>query len=182
MTILQRVEDLFLSIKDFESSKSFLVDPIPENSNYDAITFICNNNQFYYRKAKVTPDRPGAFLTLWQRPESKEVSNKPIAITEEQLDFLVIQINELSCLKPRKGIFIFPKNLLVKKKILSKEGSKGKTGFRVFPPWAGDRGTLGMKVFSDSGKKTQAWQLPYFIELTNNIESEKLKRILNNEF
>ena len=182
MISLKKLEKFIQHIKYFKSSDTFQLDPIPENANYNAATFKWEGNSLYFRKAKVTPDRPGAFLTLWQRPENNEISNKPVAITEEQLDFLIIEINELSTLNPRKGIFIFPKELLVKKKILSKDGSKGKTGFRVFPPWAGDRGTLGMKVFSDSGKKTQAWQLPYFIELTNNIESEKLKRILNSEF
>jgi len=38
-----------------------------------------------------------------------------------------------------------------------------------------------MKVFSESGKKTQRWQLPYYIEIDNNglIDSCNLNKILN---
>ncbi|WP_392339283.1 MepB family protein [Moritella marina] len=62
---------------------------------------------------------------------------------------------------------------------MSSEQSKGKTGFRVFPPWSQDRGVTGTKVFSESGKKTQRWQFPYFVEIDDGlIDPKKLNEIL----
>ncbi|OUR93546.1 hypothetical protein A9Q84_18940 [Halobacteriovorax marinus] len=147
-------------------TSDIIIDSVPENSKYSALSFSLNKKKITYRQGKVTPDRPGAFLTLWQRPSSSsEINNKPIPLNFEQLDYLFIKVQGPS---QRVGLFIFPVSLLIAKNIISKKDSKGKTGFRVFPPWSEDRGNKGMKVFSDSGKKTQRWQLPYFIEITES--------------
>jgi hypothetical protein len=119
----------------------------------------------FYREAKVTPDRPGAFLTLWQRPCSSKESNKPIPFKSNQLDYLFVKVQESESENARFGVFIFPAFILSQMKILSTEKVKGKTAFRVFPPWSKDRGNKGTKVFSESAKKTQKWQLPFFVEM-----------------
>ena len=123
------------------------------------------NNKIFYREAKVTPDRPGAFLTLWQRPLAPEINNnKPIAIRSDQVEYLFVRVKESENDDAREGIFIFPVSILIEKKILSSSGVKGKTAFRVFPPWSADRGSKGMKIFSESAKNTQKWQIRYFLE------------------
>ena len=115
--------------------------------------------------------------------------NKPIPFKYYELDYLFIKVDEQSHdpdtvetrHKLKSGLFIFPTSLLIKKGIISSEKAKGKTGFRVFPPWSGNRGTIKTKVFSDSGKRTQSWQLPYFVKINNNkIDIIQLHKILHN--
>lgn len=159
------------------------VDPVPKNSKYCALKFSLNNKKIIYRNAKVTPDRPGAFVTIWQRPSSSSLNNKPISLNSIDLDYLFIRVKENSDDNSKEGIFIFPTSILIKKKLVLCEGSNGKTGFRVFPPWSADRGGIGMKVFSASGKKTQSWQLPFFVEIDNGsvVDSNILSRIFTNK-
>jgi len=78
-------------------------------------------------------------------------------------------------------MFIFPISLLIAKGIVSSVKNKGKTGFRVFPPWSQDRGISGSKVFSESGKKTQRWQIPFFVEIDENglIDPCELNKLLS---
>lgn len=207
----------------YRITQSIEVDPVPENANYAALTFGLNEHNIVFRKAKVTPDRPGAFLAIWQRPSPEHITdggadvlntanasnkesanvtnNKPIPLTATQLDYLFIQVHSHSASldqnadgskktedsgsqvvnKLEHGMFIFPVSLLLKKGIVSGDKSKGKNGFRVFPPWSQDRGNVGTQVFSDSGKKTQRWQLPYFVSIDENglIDSVKLKTLIN---
>ncbi|MCJ8312199.1 MAG: MepB family protein, partial [Pseudomonadales bacterium] len=133
----------------FTITKDIILDSVPESSKYDALVFSLNNQNIIYRKGKITPDRPGAFLAVWQRPCSADIKlNKPIALTATDLDYLFVKVQQHSCVtaneevinNPRNGIFIFPVALLIQKGIVSSEKSKGKTGFRVFPPWSKDRG------------------------------------------
>jgi len=159
-----------------------------ERPKYDALHFSLNNKNIVYRKGKVTPDRPGAFLAIWQRPLSGNVNgNKPIPLTSSELDYLFIKVESHSNLSEEfehnqeYGMFVFPVSLLVERGIVSSTNSKGKTGFRVFPPWSQDRGVNGTKVFSDSGKKTQRWQLEFFLEIDANgsIDSRDINRVLS---
>ena len=160
----------------YKLSKSIQGESLPEAKQYHGATFSLNGKKCVYRKGKVTADRPGAFLALWKRPDPNCDNNKPIPLTEEDIDYLFIKVEEHSVVaqehqlidKPKVGLFIFPVNLLLEKGLISSVKYKGKTGFRVFPPWSGDRGNLATKVFSESGKKTQVWQLPYFVEIDEN--------------
>lgn len=171
----------------YEITKSLELDEIPESSKYEGLVFSINDKSIVFRKGKVTPDRPGAFLAIWKRPFS-EKENKPIPLQSNELDYLFVQVEDYSNIistdksinNPKSGMFVFPVLLLVKKGIVSSEKSKGKTGFRVFPPWSQDRGVVGTKVFSESGKKTQRWQLPYFVEINDgSIDSKQLNKILD---
>lgn len=167
----------------YKLSKSIQGESLPEAKQYHGVTFSLNDKQCVYRKGKLTADRPGAFLALWKRPDSMSGSNKPIPLIEEDIDYLFIKVEEhcnvdqersvedqklLLINKPKVGLFIFPVKLLLEKGFIASVKYKGKTGFRVFPPWSGDRGNHATKVFSESGKKTQAWQLPYFVEVDEN--------------
>ena len=171
----------------YEITKSLELDGIPESSQYEGLVFSINDKSIVSRKGNVTPDRPGAFLAIWKRPFS-EKENKPIPLQSDDLDYLFVQVEEHSNITSteksintlKSGMFIFPVSLLVKKSIVSSETSKGKTGFRVFPPWSEDRGVVRTNVFSESGKKTQRWQLPYFVEINDGfIDAKQLNKILD---
>jgi len=169
-------------------TRSIERDPIPESAKYAALSFALNGHNIIYRKAKVTPDRPGAFLAIWQRPITQTANdNKPIPFQPNDLDYLFVQVASHSEVSSdakqdiQHGMFIFPVSLLVEKGVVSSPTKQGKTGFRVFPPWSQNRGIAGTKVFSESGKKTQRWQLPYFVELDSEgfIEYSDLNSIFN---
>ena len=171
----------------YRITKHIELDPIPESAKYQALIFSLNNKRIIYRKGKMTTDRPGAFLAIWKRSLALNIEHKnPIPFEDDELDYLFIRVDEYSddidAKKPihklKSGMFIFPTSLLIKKGIVTSEKSKGKTGIRVFPPWTQDRGTIGTKVFSESGKNTQRWQLPYFVEINDgSIDSIQLNKI-----
>jgi hypothetical protein len=174
----------------YKVTKSVELDSVPENSKYEALNFSLDNRRIVYRKGKVTTDRPGAFLSVWQRPSSESNNgNKPIPLSSNDFDYLFVQVESHSNItedlgqSPKYGMFIFPVSILIEKGIFSSLKSKGKTGFRVFPPWSQDRGLEGTKVFSESGKKTQRWQLPYFLDIgtDGSIDSSGLLKILNHK-
>ena len=52
----------------YQITKKVELDSVPESSKYEALNFSLNDRSIVYRKGKVTSDRPGAFLTVWQRP------------------------------------------------------------------------------------------------------------------
>ena len=54
------------------------------------------------------------------------------------------------------GQFIFPKSILSKHEIIA-NNKKGKLAFRVYPPWD--------ITINKQAKKTQKWQLQYFLEI-----------------
>lgn len=162
----------------YELTKAVEIDTIPENSKYEALNFSLSGKRIIYRKGKVTPDRPGAFLSVWQRPVLQiSNGNKPIPLESDELDYLFIQVED----ELERGMFIFPVATLKEKGIVSSTDKKGKTGFRVFPPWSQNRGLAGTKVFSESGKKTQRWQLPYFIGIDKDgaIDMNELKNVFS---
>lgn len=178
------------------------IDPIPESANYSGLTFSLNHKRIVYRQAKITPDRPGAFVTVWQRPcqqtQITKLTDKakptPVPLFAEQLDYLIIEVQannpldiEQSAKSVTRGLFIFPTSLLIKKCIVRSETSKGKNGFRVFPPWSESlqpsTSNDKTRIFSDSGKKTQAWQLPYFVVIEHDgiIDTNRLSQLIPNK-
>lgn len=180
----------------YKITKDVQLGPIPESSKYDALCFALDGRNIVYRKAKVTPDRPGAFLAVWQRPSTvshsqieSTNSNKPIPFHADEFDYMFVSVvshcdddhASETVQGVKSGLFIFPVAVLIEKGIVSSVKTKGKTGFRVFPPWSEDRGAVGTQLFSAAGKKTQQWQLPYFLSIDDNgvIEAEKLNEILN---
>ena len=161
--------------------------PHSQNAQYHGFAFTINHKRIIYRKAKVTPDRPGAFLALWKRPADGS-NSKPIPFTNE-FDYLLVAVasdglttinNQLANIQ--SGLFLFPVELLVKKGIVTGTNRKGKTAFRVFPPWSESRALKGTGTFSNSAKVTQRWQCDYFLQQDQNklIDLSKLNKILAN--
>jgi hypothetical protein len=133
-----------------------------ESSEYHACTFKINNRIVHYRHAKITPTKNGQFVTLWKR-----IGKNPIQPYEssDNFDLFVVTVKTAS----HFGQFIFPKSALVKQGVLSVNGKGGKRAIRIYPPWD--------KAASKQAKKSQNWQLDYFVEIPPNksIDVEKFK-------
>jgi len=120
-----------------------------EASDYMGCEFRYKQKNYIFRKAKVTPKKSGLFVTLWKRSASSVT--EPFKISDE-FDALLIFCSESS----KQGFLNFHKNTLAHHKILSdtKNSSKGKRGFRVYPDW-----TIPT---SDQARRTQQWQTECF--------------------
>jgi hypothetical protein len=70
------------------------------------------------------------------------------------------------------GVFIFSKATLLKQGVLSHQSIGGKRGIRIYPPWD--------LTSNKQAHKTQAWQIDYFVELSNEgeIDLKKVKDLL----
>lgn len=121
-----------------------------ESKEYQAHTFCLDKHIICYRLAKITPTKTGQFVTLWKRSQAGPIA--PFHV-EDKIDFFII-----SCRKENNfGQFIFPKKILHHKAILSDDFKEGKRAMRIYPPWDRD--------LNKQAKKTQQWQLDYFIEI-----------------
>ncbi|MUH35480.1 MepB family protein [Zobellia amurskyensis] len=136
-----------------------------ESKEYSACKFKLGANTIICRNAKITPKKVGQFVTFWKR-----IENGPISPFEEQdaFDYFIINV----CKGDLLGQFVIPKEVLVKKGIISTQKKEGKRGFRVYPPWD--------KVTSKQATMTQKWQLLYFHEAKNQPDLHKIL-IQNNE-
>ncbi|WP_298487174.1 MepB family protein [uncultured Maribacter sp.] len=121
-----------------------------ESLEYEACTYNLNFFKVISRKAKVTPKKIGQFVTVWKR--NKENRTTPFN-HKDNFDFIIIFCKR----EENAGVFIFPKQILVQHKIISKDKEDGKRGFRVYPSW--DCPT------NRTAKNTQKWQINYFLKL-----------------
>lgn len=124
-----------------------------ESAEYAACTFELNKHKIQYRVAKITPTKSGLFVTIWKRNNNGITS--PFDISDE-LDFIIVSARSGS----NFGQFIFPKQLLADKGIITQNDKSGKRGIRVYPPWD--------KVESKQAQKTQNWQTDYFLTITTD--------------
>lgn len=135
-----------------------------QNSKYGAGIFQLLSRTIRFRVANITPTKSGQFVAIWEKDEH----NKNQAFKYEKApDLLVITISKIDDYK--FGQFVFPKDILLKHKILSTASQKGKMALRVYAPW--DKPTNSQAI------KTRKWQLPYFIDMTHPdlIDQEKVK-------
>ena len=75
----------------------------------------------------------------------------PYDITDP-FDFYVVYLRD----GEHSGQFVFPKDILCEKGVLSKNGKGGKRAMRVYPPWC--------VAVNKQAKTTQEWQVKYFSE------------------
>lgn len=126
-----------------------------ESEEYGAFNFEMNNKRIKFRIGKITPTKIGQFTTLWKR-----IGKGPIMPfdMEDTIDLFVISVRT----SEHFGQFVFPKTILCEKGIVSKNGKGGKRAMRIYPSWD----------IPDSlqAKKTQAWQLSYFVEFSCNAD------------
>jgi hypothetical protein len=125
-----------------------------ESKEYEASSFRLNGLKIKARKAKITPKKIGQFVTLWKRNMKGETT--PLE-DSDQVDLVVIN----SCQGAHLGQFVFPKNILIQKGIVSHGKKSGKRGFRVYPPWTNPT--------SKTAQKNQKWQLEYFLTIDQNL-------------
>ena len=125
-----------------------------EGSGYAACAFKLNSLDVKFRSAKITPKKIGQFVTLWKR-----IADGPTQPydAKDSVAFFVISVRRDN----HFGQFVFPKAVLIEKSIFSLNGSGGKRGIRVYPPWD--------KAENSQAKKTQKWQLQYFLDLTSGL-------------
>lgn len=128
--------------------KNFVVGT--ESTEYHACSFQLNSFQIIHRLSKITPTKIGQFVTIWKR------NNKGITApfdVSDNFDFIVITSKKGTNI----GQFVFPKAVLLEKRIISNNTTYGKRGIRVYPPW--DIPTSKQAV------KTQLWQTKYFYSI-----------------
>tara|TARA_Y100000588_G_C14235162_1_gene916944 strand:+ start:323 stop:850 length:528 start_codon:yes stop_codon:yes gene_type:complete len=122
-----------------------------ESSEYGALTFMLNGKIIKFRTGKITPTKPGFFVTLWKRVDGV---TQPHHI--DDLDFFAINVHDNTGF----GQFIFPKKILVQHGIISSKFLEGKRGIRIYPPW--------VNTLNKQAKRTQSWQCKYFIHFDKN--------------
>lgn len=132
------------------------------NREYEGFNFEFKGITFKSRLAKKTPKKPGYFVAFWRKNEIDK--NRPFNFSESK-DKLIINILDGS----KKGQFVFPKELLVKKGIISSEKHKGKMAIRVYPIWEYD--------LNKTAVSTQKWQIPYFLDFTKSFNEEKINEL-----
>jgi hypothetical protein len=120
--------------------------PEPESVEYGACRFVLDGKNIVFRVAKITPKKVGQFVTVWKRPDK---TTMPFESTDS-IDFIIIYVAD----EEKRGQFIFDKEMLIKKGIISNDDKIGKMGIRVYPPWSSPE--------SKQGLSTQKWQLNYF--------------------
>lgn len=130
----------------------------PLNIDYEGFNFRYNNMKYKVRSAKKTPKKSGYFTVVW----IKDNDYKNIPYSESAFsDFLIVTIFDCN----RKGIFIFPKEVLVKQGIIrsANNSNKGKMAFRVYTPWDDS--------LNPTAAKTLKWQVDYFYEINDRTEN-----------
>lgn len=148
MTLFEKISTVF-------SSSNFLISDFvaeTESKKYQACSFKLNELKMYFRKAKITPKKEGQFVTFWKR-----IPNGVIAPFEQGDDFhfLIVEVER----ELESGYFIFPKEILVTKNIISTDVHEGKRAFRIYPPWA--------LAKNNQAIASQKWQIQYFLNKNN---------------
>ena len=126
-----------------------------ESAEYGACSFELNNLSVRFRVSKITPTKIGQFVTLWKRIGKGSI--EPFD-SKDVLDLVIISARH----ETNFGHFIFPKSVLLEKRILSLNGKGGKRAIRVYPPWD--------SAINKQAQKTQNWQLNYFLDLSDEKE------------
>ncbi|MEU9125545.1 MepB family protein [Streptomyces sp. NPDC048506] len=124
--------------------------PEPESAEYAAQGFMLDGLSVRFRVAKTTPTKVGQFVTVWQR--STEGPIRPFD-ADDGVDVFVISSRDGA----HFGQFVFPREVLCERGIVSRNGSGGKRGFRVYPPW--------VTTTNRQAHRTQEWQVVHFLSL-----------------
>ncbi|MFG3408227.1 MepB family protein [Streptomyces sp. NPDC048142] len=124
--------------------------PEPESADYAAHRFTLDGQQVAFRMARTTPTKAGQFVTVWQRSADGPI--RPFD-SDDGIDLFVISSRDSG----HFGQFVFPREVLCERGIVSRNGVGGKRGFRVYPP--------DVITTSRQARGTQAWQVNYFLDI-----------------
>lgn len=116
---------LIYSISGFEVSG---LEIEKESQAYTACRFFLNGFKVICRTAKITPTKTGQFVTIWKRIGDGEI--QPFHASDE-FDVIIVITKSGNQI----GYFQFPKEVLVRERIVSTDLKEGKRGIRVYPPW-----------------------------------------------
>ncbi|MCX5192477.1 MepB family protein [Streptomyces sp. NBC_00249] len=122
----------------------------PESAEYAACAFTLDGLRVRFRVAKTTPKKAGQFVTVWKRSGSGPIQPFDAA---DPVDLFVVSAREGS----HFGQFVFPRDVLVERGVVSRGGAGGKRGFRVYPPWA--------VTVARQARGSQAWQVEHFLHV-----------------
>jgi hypothetical protein len=137
--------------------------PEKESQEYEAFDFKIGESRIKFRSAKITPTKTGQFTTLWKRNQTGIIEPFDYA---DAIDFVIVSVQK----EGLSGLFIFPKDILLKKGIFTTQIKEGIRATRVYPPWD--------ETTSKQAQKTQQWQLDYFYEITPKTDLDKVKKLL----
>ncbi|MFE4515560.1 MepB family protein [Kitasatospora sp. NPDC056783] len=121
-----------------------------ESAEYAACGFMVDGRSVRFRVARTTPTKVGQFVTVWQRSEEGPI--RPFD-AEDEVDLFVVSSRDDTGF----GQFVFPREVLCERGIVSRNGSGGKRGFRVYPPW--------VTTANRQARGTQAWQVNHFFRI-----------------
>ncbi|PIZ03922.1 MAG: hypothetical protein COY58_06960 [Gammaproteobacteria bacterium CG_4_10_14_0_8_um_filter_38_16] len=123
-----------------------------ESQEYAATSFMLNNHRILFRASKITPTKTGQFVTIWKR-----IHGGPIQPFDEKdpVDFVFISVRS----DQNSGQFIFPKKILLERKIFSKNNIGGKRAIRVYAPWD--------NANSKQAAMTKKWQSAFFVDMSH---------------
>ena len=133
-----------------------------QNAKYAAGFFELGSKTVRFRVANRTPTKIGQFIAFWEKDENNK--NQPYSYEDAPDLFVITSFKNAS----EFGQFIFPKEVLFKE-LLKSPSNKGKMAIRVYPSW--DTPTSKQAI------QTQAWQLPYFVNMSLLDELTKEKVI-----
>lgn len=121
------------------------------NEKYEGILINIKEEQGYKRcrLAKRTPKKEGYFTVLWK----KDQNNKNIPYTNEDLgnELIIVIIDN-----DKRGLFVIPNEVAIRKNILSTKDSNGKMSMRFYPPWCSNLNTTA-RATQIREIKIQAW-------------------------
>lgn len=163
ITELKKIESLLFELIALKISN---VIEDEESKEYFGCDFKADKLNFKFRKAKITPKKVGQFVTLWKR--NSQNLTEPFN-ESDNFDFYIIVTEDIE----NYGLFLFPKNELSKRQILTTNAKEGKRGFRVYPNWT--------ETKNKQAEKTQIWQSKYFIDFTtkDSKNTDKIISIIN---
>ncbi|MFD7235262.1 MepB family protein [Streptomyces syringium] len=127
-------------------------EPVPEaeSAEYAAHAFTVDGRSVRFRVAKTTPTKVGQFVTVWKRSPGGPIQPFDAA---DPVDLFVISTRD----GDRFGQFVFPREVLRERDIVSTDGAGGKRAFRVYPPW--------VTTTNRQAGATQKWQANYFLAI-----------------
>ncbi|MEU8680585.1 MepB family protein [Streptomyces sp. NPDC048611] len=124
-----------------------------ESAEYAAHEFTLDGSAVRYRVAKTTPTKAGQFVTVWKRSPGGPI--QPFD-SGDPVDLFVVS----SRADQNFGHFVFPREVLCERGIVSRNGSGGKRAFRVYPPW--------VETTNRQARTAQAWQVNHFLPIPDD--------------
>ncbi len=144
------VMEMLTLLKQIIGHDDFEITYENQNKAYHGMFCYHGDQTYRVRSGKFTPKKKGAFVVMWEKDGNNK--NKPYDFLEFP-QYLVVIISRQN----KSGYFLFPKEELKKRRIISDGVIVGKMGFRVYLP---DETGLNQTAL-----RTQGWQAEYYHSL-----------------